>query len=124
VIDDVGEECYGLLGADVHDGSSLGPLGELIECYEEMCEAPERLSERPHHVEVPHSKRPCDGYGLKCLCWEVSLSSVELVSLAAPHNVLGVRHCRGSVEILSESFSDKSPQTGVMSACAGVDFTK
>jgi hypothetical protein len=26
-------------------------------------EAPGRLSERPHHVEVRHDKRPCDGDG-------------------------------------------------------------
>jgi hypothetical protein len=28
-------------------------------------EAPGCLSERPHHVEVPHSERPCDGHGLR-----------------------------------------------------------
>jgi hypothetical protein len=30
VIADVGEEGYNVLRADVHDGSSLDPLGELV----------------------------------------------------------------------------------------------
>jgi hypothetical protein len=50
MVSDVGEEGYHLLGADVNDGSSLDPLGELVDRYEEMSEAPERLSERSHHV--------------------------------------------------------------------------
>jgi hypothetical protein len=57
-----------------------------------MREAPRRLSERPHHVEVPDSEGPCDGDGSKCLCREVSLSSVELAPLTMAHDVLGVRH--------------------------------
>jgi hypothetical protein len=48
-----------------------------------MREAPGCLSERPHHVEVPHSKWQCDGDGLMCLRREVSLSSVELASITA-----------------------------------------
>jgi hypothetical protein len=52
------------------------------------------------------------------------LSSVELTSLAASHDVLGVRHCYWPIEPLLESFPDKSPQTGMMSACPGVDLPK
>jgi hypothetical protein len=89
-----------------------------------MREAPGCLSERPHHVEVPRSKRPCDGDGLKCLRQEVSLSSVELASLVASHNVIGVRHRHGPIQTLSESFFDKSPWTGVMSACAIMDLAE
>jgi hypothetical protein len=39
-----------------------------------MREAPGHLSEWPHHVEVPHSERPCDGDCLERLHREVSLS--------------------------------------------------
>jgi hypothetical protein len=53
-----------------------------------MREAPGRLLEWPHHVVVPHNKRPCDGDGLERLRREVSLSSVELASFAAPYDVL------------------------------------
>jgi hypothetical protein len=63
-LNDVGEEGYCLLRVDVDDGSSLDPLGELVDRYEEMSEAPGRLSERPHHVEVPDGERPRDGDGL------------------------------------------------------------
>jgi hypothetical protein len=86
-IDDVDLECYGLLGADIHDGSSLDPIEELVDRYEKMREALGRLSERPHHVEVPHNKRPCDGDGLKRLRREMSLSSKELAPLATTHDV-------------------------------------
>jgi hypothetical protein len=42
-VNDVGEEGYCLLGTDVDDGSSLDPLRELVDRYEEMSEAPGRL---------------------------------------------------------------------------------
>jgi hypothetical protein len=113
---DVGEECYGLLVEDLHDGSSLNPLVELVDDHEQMHEAPRCLLERPHHVEVPHSKWPCDGYGLKRLRQEVSLLSIELAALAAPHDIFGVCYRCGPVKPLSESFPDKSSWTGVMSA--------
>jgi hypothetical protein len=77
-------------------------------------EAPERLLERPHHVEVPHNKRPCDGDCLKFLCREMSLSSVELAPRAIAHDVLGVRHRCYQVEPLSKSLPDKCPWASVM----------
>jgi hypothetical protein len=36
VIDDVGEERYRLLGADVDDRLSLDPLGELVDRHEKV----------------------------------------------------------------------------------------
>jgi hypothetical protein len=35
-MDDVGEEKDGLLGADVGDGSSLDPFGELVDGHQQM----------------------------------------------------------------------------------------
>jgi hypothetical protein len=90
----------------------------------DLARAPERLSEQPHHVEFPQSKRPCDGDGLKRSCQEVSLSSIELAALLGSHDILGVRHCCGPVKSLSESFSDKSSQTGVMSTCCSMHLVK
>jgi hypothetical protein len=52
------------LGANVDDGSSLDPLRELVDRHEKMGEGPGRLSEWPHHVEVPDDERPRDGDGL------------------------------------------------------------
>jgi hypothetical protein len=63
-IDYVSEEQDRLLGVDVDDGSSLDPLQELVDRNEEVGEAPRRLSEWPHHVEVPDGERPRDGDGL------------------------------------------------------------
>jgi hypothetical protein len=46
-VDDVGEECYGFLGAGVDNGPSFNTLGELVNRHEQVCEAPGRLSEWP-----------------------------------------------------------------------------
>jgi hypothetical protein len=69
----------------VGDWSCLDPLGELVDCHEEMSEALRHLSEWPQHVEVPHSKRPDDGDCLARLRREVSLSSIELAPLVMPY---------------------------------------
>jgi hypothetical protein len=119
-VNDVGEELHHLLEANIDDGSSLDPLGELVDRHEELSEAPGRLSERSHHVEVPHGERPRDGDGLKRLCWEMSLSGVKLAPFTASYDVLGVRNRCGPVETLSESLSDKCSQTGVVTVGAGM----
>jgi hypothetical protein len=53
-----------------------------------VSEAPSRLSEWSHHVDVPDSDRPCDGDGLKRLRREVSLSSVELAPFTVSYDDL------------------------------------
>jgi hypothetical protein len=73
--------------------------------------APGRLSEWPHHVEVPHGERPCDGDGLERLRWEMVLSCIELAPLTAAYDVLGVCYRCGLVEPL-------------MTACDGVDLVQ
>jgi len=60
-VDDVGEEKDGLLGVDVHDGSSLDPLGEFVNGHQQMGVASCRLLERPYEVETPHREWPHDG---------------------------------------------------------------
>ena len=42
-VDDIGEEQHRLLGLDSIDRTSLGSLGELIDCYQQMGEAPRGL---------------------------------------------------------------------------------
>jgi hypothetical protein len=117
-IDDVGEERYHLLGADVGNRLSLDSFGELVDRHEKVGEAPGHLSEGPHHVEVPDGETPCDGDGLKCLHWEVSLSSVELALFTTPHDVLVVCDCCGPTETLSNGLSDKFSRTNVVTAGA------
>jgi hypothetical protein len=118
-VDDVSQERYGFLEADVHNGSNLDPPGELVDRHEEVREALGRLSERPHHVEVPHGERPCDGDGLERLRREMGLSRVELAALAAPYNVLGIcYHCRP----LPERLPDKCSRACMMTTCAYVDL--
>jgi hypothetical protein len=88
-----------------------------------MCEAPGRLLKRPHHVEMPHCERPCDGDGLERLRQEMGLSSVELAPLATLYDVLGVHYHRGPVESLSESLPDKCSRAYMMTTCACVDLS-
>jgi hypothetical protein len=85
-------------------------------------EAPGRLSEWTHHVEVPDCEGPCDGDCLQLLRREMSLSSVELAPFTAPHDVLRVGNRCGPVETLSESFPDKCSRTSVVTAGAGMYF--
>ena len=50
MIDFVGEEQHGLLGFDLADGSSLDPLGELVNRYQQVGEAPGRFLQWPDEV--------------------------------------------------------------------------
>ena len=84
-VDDISEEQHRLLGFDSSNRTSLDPLGELIDCYQQMCVAPGGLLQRPDHVEPPHGKRPCNGDGLEGLGWEVRLPRVVLASFAGAY---------------------------------------
>jgi hypothetical protein len=85
-------------------------------------EAPRRLSEWAHHVEVPDGERPHDGDYLQCLHREMSLSGVELAPFTTLHDVLRVGDRCGLVETLSKSFPDKCSRTGMVTAGAGMYF--
>ena len=73
---------------DVGDGLSLYPLGELVDRYEQVSEASWALFEGSYHVEAPDREWPDDGDGLKLLCWQMSLSSIELASLTPADDLL------------------------------------
>ena len=79
-IDDVEEEFDRLFRVDVGDGLGLYLLGELVDRYEQVSEAARALFEGSYHVEAPDHEWPGDGDGLKLLCRQMSLSSVELAS--------------------------------------------
>src|SRR6185312_9331254 len=79
---------------------SLDPHGEFVDCYQQVGEAPGRLLQRADEVQPPHGKRPRDGDGLQSVGWEVRLLSVELATLAGPHDVGGVIDRSGPVKAL------------------------
>ena len=60
-VDYVGEEEDSLHGANVCDGSSLDPLGELVDGHQQMGVPSCRLLERTHEVEASYHERPSDG---------------------------------------------------------------
>ena len=87
-VDNVEEELDCLLRAHVGDGLGLYALGELVDCYEQASEVARALFEGSYHVEAPDHERPGDGDGLKLLCRQMSLPSVELASLAPADDLL------------------------------------
>ena len=82
---------------NVGDGLRLYPLGEFVHCYEQVSEAARALSEGSYHVEAPDYERPGDGDGLKLLCRQVHLESVELASLTPADDLLYDQRPRGHV---------------------------
>ena len=74
-VNDVKEEFDRLFRADVGDGLSLYPLGELVDRYEQVSEATWALFEGPYHVEAPDHEQPGDGDGLELLCRQMGLPS-------------------------------------------------
>ena len=82
-IDDVEEEFDCLLRADVGDELGLFPLGEPVDRYEQVSEAAQALFEGSYHVEALDHEWTGDGDGLKLLCQQMSLPSVELTSSAS-----------------------------------------
>ena len=55
-VDYVREEQHSLLGFNLADGSSLDPLGEFVDCYQQVGEAPGRLLQQADEVQPPHGK--------------------------------------------------------------------
>ena len=87
-IDDVEEELDRLFRADIGDGLRLYPLGEFVHRYEQVSEAARGLFEGFDHVEALEHKWPGDGDGLKLLCWQMGLPSIELASFTPMDNLL------------------------------------
>ena len=81
-VDYIGEEEDSLLGVDVCDGSSLYPLGELVDGHQQVGISPRRPMEGTHEVEAPHRKRPSDWDHLQCVSREVGLLGVKLAPMA------------------------------------------
>ena len=112
-----------MLGSNLANGSSLDPLGEFVDCYQQVGEAHGRLLQRADEDQPPHGKWPRDGDGLQSVGREVRLSSIELATLAGPHDVGGVGDRGGPVKALSKRVTHEGARRGVMTAGASVDVT-
>ena len=100
--------CYG------HD---FDPLGELVDCHQEMCvTSARRFLEWTHHVESPLGKRPGEWYGLQLRCGCVRFSGEHLAPVAYPDYLLGFPHCCGPVESRSKGFCHQGSTAGMVSA--------
>ena len=93
----------------------------FVNHYQQVGEAPGRLLQRTDEVQSPHGKRPRDGDGLQSMGREVYLSSVELATIAGPHDVSGVGDRGGPIETLPKCITHEGARRNVMAADAGVD---
>ena len=110
-----------MLGLNLADGSSLNPLGEFVDCHQQVGEAPGCLLQRTDEVQSPHSERLCNGDGLQNVRGEVHFSSVKLATLAGPHDVGGVGDCGGPVETLPKCITHEGTWRSMVAANASVD---
>ena len=123
-VDDISEEQYRLLGFDLGNRSSLDPLGELVNSYQQVGVAPGGFLQRPNHVQSPHGERPCDGDGLEGLGWEVRLPCIVLASFVGAYQLRGVSDRRWLVESLAEGVSDERPRRSMVPAGSHVQVPK
>ena len=87
-----------------------------------MSEAARALSEGSYHVKAPDHERPGDGDGLKFLCWQMSLLSVELASLTLADDLIYISQRSGPVKNLAKGFSDQRPWSHVVSVDSSMDL--
>ena len=83
--------------------------------------APGRLLQRANEVQSPHGERSRDGDGLQSMGREVCFSSVELASLASPHDVSGVGDHGGPVKVLPKRVTHEGARCGMVTTYVGVD---
>ena len=105
-IEDVKEELNRLFREDIGDGLHLYPLGECVHRYEQVSEAARGLFEGSNHVDAPDYEWPGDGDGLKLLCWQMSLLSIELASFTPTDNLLCISQRSGPVKTMVKGFLD------------------
>jgi hypothetical protein len=123
-VDDLGEECYGLLCPEIRDRAHLDPLGELVNGDQQVGVAPGRLSQGPDNVQPSHGTGTRDGDRLEGVRWEVGLAGVELAPLAGAHNLVGVGDRGGPVEALAERIAHEGARRRVVAAHARVDVAE
>jgi hypothetical protein len=63
-MNNVSEEEYSLLGPDAGDREGLDPLGEFVDCDEQVGEAASCPFQWSNKVKPPNGEWPCDGDSL------------------------------------------------------------
>jgi hypothetical protein len=114
-MDDVCEENHCLLGHDVGEGADLNPLGEFINCDQQVRKAAGCL-------ESLYSKWPSDGNGLQGFSRQVCLFGIKLAPLAGAYNLSGIGYRGWLVETLSNGVFDEGLGRSVAPASPQVDF--
>jgi hypothetical protein len=100
---DVLDEVYGMLGANLSQGLRIDPLSKLVDCDKQVGQAPRHFLEGSQKVQVPHGKWPCNGDYLELLGWSMDLPREVLAPPAGPHDLRHVASGCWLVKTLSES---------------------
>jgi hypothetical protein len=87
-----------------------------------MSEAARGLFEGSDHVKAPDHEWPGDGDGLKLLCRQMSLPSIELASFTPANNLLCISQRSRLVKTLAKGFLDQRPRGHVMSVDSSMDL--
>jgi hypothetical protein len=103
---DVLDEIYYLLGANLSQGPHLDPLSELVNRNEQVGQAPGHFLEGPKEVQAPHGERPCNGDRLEPLGQSIDLPCKVLPSSTGPHDLSRVTGGHRPVKTLPKSLSD------------------
>jgi hypothetical protein len=102
---DIGDEVDHPVWSKLGDRFELNPLGELVDCHQNMSKTSWRRCEGPNHVEAPPSERPGRRYSNEGVGRDMSLLAKELAVLTSSHQILGVRHGGGPPEASSKRFA-------------------
>jgi hypothetical protein len=86
--------------------------------------APERFSQGPDDVQLPHGKGPRDGDCLEGVRREVGLAGVKSAHLAGAHDLAGINNRSGPIEALAECVAHKGARRRVVATHAHVNVSE
>jgi hypothetical protein len=111
------------LCSEIRDWVCLDPFGEFVQGNQQVGVAPERFSQGPDDVQPPHGERPCDGYGLQGVSWEVGFACIKLAPLAGAHDLIGISNRGGPIESLAERVAHEGARHRVVATHTHVDVS-
>jgi hypothetical protein len=88
-------------------------FGELVHCYEDMCESTIDFFEGTYQIPPPCRKGPGDQYGLQLIGRNVFVASKILATFTVTNQGVGIRNSRGPIKPLPVCLAYKRMYTYV-----------